>query len=111
MGPRQRLQGSPRAREGVGINRPQWFSMHNLGAIDKKIMAFFATAAVLWLIAPSLQAVLPTRYATSNSSSPFGPLKFREDGTFQISIFEDLHFGESESPGTCFCKTTRTDVR
>lgn len=23
------------------------------------------------------------------------PLRFRPDGTFQISIFEDLHFGES----------------
>ena len=26
-----------------------------------------------------------------------GPLRFRPDGTFHISIFEDLHFGESES--------------
>jgi len=26
---------------------------------------------------------------------PLPPLKFRADGTFQISIFEDLHFGES----------------
>ncbi len=25
------------------------------------------------------------------------PLQFKSDGTFQISIFEDLHFGESES--------------
>lgn len=24
------------------------------------------------------------------------PLQFREDGTFQLSILEDLHFGESE---------------
>lgn len=96
MVPPQRPQGSPRARESVGINRPHRFSTRNLGAIDKKIMAFFAFAAVLWLIAPSLQGVLPARYAASNSSSPLGPLKFREDGTFQISIFEDLHFGESK---------------
>lgn len=95
MVPHRRPQGSTRAREGVGINRPHRFSVLNLGAIDRKIMAFFAFAAVLWLIAPSLQAVLPTRYAASNSGSPFGPLKFREDGTFQISVFEDLHFGES----------------
>lgn len=94
--PRQRPQGSPRAREGVGINRPYRFSVHNLGAIDKILMAFFAFAAVLWLVAPSIQAVLPATFATSDGSSPFGPLKFREDGTFQISIFEDLHFGESE---------------
>lgn len=96
MVPPHRPQGSTRAREGVGINRPHLCSVLKLGAIDKKIMAFFAFAAVLWLIAPSLQAVLPTRYAVSNSGSPFGPLKFREDGTFQISIFEDLHFGESK---------------
>ncbi|KAI8630246.1 Metallo-dependent phosphatase [Xylariaceae sp. FL1651] len=32
--------------------------------------------------------------ALSNSSS-FGPLTFQTDGTFQISIFEDLHFGEN----------------
>lgn len=95
MVPLHRPQGSTRAREGVGINRPRRFSVHNLVAIDRKIMAFFAFAAVLWLIAPSLQAALPTRYAASNSGSPFGPLKFREDGTFQISVFEDLHFGES----------------
>jgi len=24
------------------------------------------------------------------------PLRFAKDGTFQISIFEDLHYGESE---------------
>jgi len=26
------------------------------------------------------------------------PLRFTKDGTFQISIFEDLHFGESMIP-------------
>lgn len=57
MVPRQHPQGSPRAREDMGINRLHRLSMHNLGAIDKRIMAFFAFAAVLWLIAPSLQAV------------------------------------------------------
>lgn len=31
------------------------------------------------------------------------PLTFDDDGTFQISIFEDLHFGESEfsTPPSC----------
>lgn len=95
--PCQRSQGSLRAREGIGsINRPHRPSKHDLYAIDKRLMAFFALATLLWLTAPSLQAVLPTRCAISNSSSSFGPLKFREDGTFQISVFEDLHFGESK---------------
>jgi hypothetical protein len=78
------------------INRSHRVSIPNLGAIDKKIMALFAFAALLWLIAPSLQAVLPTRFASSSGNDLFGPLRFREDGTFQISIFEDLHFGESK---------------
>jgi hypothetical protein len=34
----------------------------------------------------------------TNSSDGYGPLTFRSDGTFQISIFEDLHFGESRFP-------------
>lgn len=95
MVPRQHPQESPRAREEVGINRLNRTSIHHLGAIDKKIMAFFAFAALLWLIAPSLQAVLPTRIVGSNDSGLYGPLRFREDGTFQISIFQDLHFGEN----------------
>jgi hypothetical protein len=46
----------------------------------------------------SLQASLLTRRYTNSSCTPrrFGPLQFSQDGTFQLSIFEDLHFGESE---------------
>ncbi|KAI0139349.1 Metallo-dependent phosphatase [Xylariaceae sp. FL1272] len=32
---------------------------------------------------------------SSSASHPFGPLTFQSDGSFQISIFEDLHFGEN----------------
>jgi hypothetical protein len=35
------------------------------------------------------------------SRDRFGPLRFRTDGTFQVCIFEDLHFGESMSPVLC----------
>lgn len=31
-----------------------------------------------------------------NSSKLTGPLRFRSDGTFQISVLQDTHFGESE---------------
>ncbi|KAJ0119667.1 calcineurin-like phosphoesterase [Diaporthe amygdali] len=95
MESRQSPQGSPGPREAVDINKPRQFSLQILGVVDKKIMAFFAFAAVLWLIAPSLQAVLPAIFPAHTSSDIFGPLKFRDDGTFQISIFEDLHFGEN----------------
>ncbi|POS80225.1 hypothetical protein DHEL01_v201384 [Diaporthe helianthi] len=71
--------------------------MSHLALINQKLMAFFAFVTLLWLTAPSLQAVLPTRFVRSNHSGPHGPgpLRFREDGTFQVSIFADLHFGEN----------------
>lgn len=34
--------------------------------------------------------------APTRRSDAYGPLQFRSDGTFQLSIFEDLHFGESK---------------
>jgi hypothetical protein len=37
----------------------------------------------------------PTTKRYSNSSSVELPLRFNANGTFQISIFEDLHFGEN----------------
>ncbi|KJK85654.1 hypothetical protein H633G_10504 [Metarhizium anisopliae BRIP 53284] len=40
----------------------------------------------------------PKTYAPNNSSRSSRRLSFNQDGTFQISIFEDLHFGESETP-------------
>ncbi|KAI1429628.1 Metallo-dependent phosphatase [Xylaria sp. FL1777] len=44
---------------------------------------------------PSGNVASSTNVVLSNQSDPFGPLTFRADGTFQVSIFEDLHFGEN----------------
>lgn len=43
---------------------------------------------------PPLLLQTPKRY--DNSSRATRPLTFNKDGTFQICIFNDLHFGESE---------------
>ncbi|KAH8895269.1 Metallo-dependent phosphatase [Thozetella sp. PMI_491] len=54
------------------------------------------SAGVVGLLAfatPSVQLATP-RFANS-SNKLFGPLRFKPDGTFQLSIFEDLHFGEN----------------
>lgn len=56
-------------------------------------MMALALVLMLSLFAPSLQTPLAKSYA--NTSTKFGPLKFRNDGNFQIAVFEDLHFGES----------------
>lgn len=43
-------------------------------------------------------SVLPHSDPGKNGSPhPRGELRFTENGTFQIAIFEDLHFGESRS--------------
>jgi hypothetical protein len=58
----------------------------------------FAAAGLLALAVPCMQ--FPTSRFTNNTRSsrePFGPLRFKPDGSFQLAIFEDLHFGESES--------------
>jgi hypothetical protein len=44
--------------------------------------------ATTFFALPSMEAAVPQRFI---------PLRFSHDGTFQISIFEDLHFGESQS--------------
>ncbi|KAJ5660491.1 hypothetical protein N7507_006942 [Penicillium longicatenatum] len=43
-------------------------------------------AAISFFALPSLQGTV---------SKKFAPLKFAKDGTFQISVLEDLHFGEN----------------
>lgn len=49
--------------------------------------------AVPLLASGSAQAAVPR--PTWNGTR-LTPLKFNKDGTFQISIFSDLHFGESK---------------
>jgi hypothetical protein len=55
-------------------------------------MLVAVVVTLLLLVAFSRQS--PVGRGTDNSS--FGPLTFSADGTFRISIFEDLHFGESK---------------
>lgn len=55
---------------------------------------------LLWLLASitgySTASYPPLAVDTGPPSSPVSPLTFASDGTFKISIFEDLHFGEAE---------------
>lgn len=64
------------------------------------IMAMFSIilGAVLLLACPCQQYHIPRGSATDDTQQQIPALSFKHDGTFQISIFEDLHFGESMSP-------------
>ncbi|KAI0119573.1 Metallo-dependent phosphatase [Daldinia grandis] len=55
-----------------------------------------STALVMLTCVASIDAKpLAKTYVNSTGSLGPGPLTFKSDGTFQISIFEDLHFGEN----------------
>lgn len=56
--------------------------------------------AVVFLASSSLQRTTSTEQPSDVVDRFSAPLQFRADGTFQLSILEDLHFGESKySPG------------
>lgn len=48
------------------------------------------------LLTVTLVAIFIGLSTQEQAPEPLAPLKFAEDGTFQVSILEDLHFGESE---------------
>jgi hypothetical protein len=48
------------------------------------------------LATPSGQSPLPKQAQMGHADAFTRPLSFTTNGTFQVSIFEDLHFGESE---------------
>jgi hypothetical protein len=57
---------------------------------------FTPTRIVTFLLASTPIKAWPAAKRYTNSSTPTAPpLQFSADGTFRISIFEDLHFGEN----------------
>ncbi|KAI0884310.1 Metallo-dependent phosphatase [Annulohypoxylon maeteangense] len=51
--------------------------------------------AVMASVIPMLEARPFAKKITNSTKAGFGPLTFKSDGTFQIAVFEDLHFGEN----------------
>ncbi|KAK3346517.1 Metallo-dependent phosphatase-like protein [Lasiosphaeria hispida] len=58
-------------------------------------MLFASVVRILDLVVLGRLSSVPWRKQASNGDQDSAPLTFRPDGTFQISIFEDLHFGEN----------------
>lgn len=61
---------------------------------------FIALLLVIVVAMLSFGAVIPQD--DTQGTDFLAPLQFSSDGTFQISIFEDLHFGESTTATTSF---------
>ncbi|KAK1072966.1 hypothetical protein LTR12_001542 [Friedmanniomyces endolithicus] len=70
--------------------QPRYYHAFSLPLKEIKLRRMHMSLALRPAIAPGS----PLRRAYSNSSLP-PPLRFTSNGTFQISIFEDLHFGEN----------------
>lgn len=61
------------------------------------VVGIVTTSAVFFSTDTGLPSSQVFRKVAKAVRDPAAPLQFRSDGSFQISIFEDLHFGESES--------------
>ena len=73
------------AAEGSPSQSHQGHQQHRL------IKMIGISAALSLLIVFAWAAILPR----DGNSHPSTPLRFTKDGTFHISVFADLHFGES----------------
>lgn len=56
------------------------------------LLAMLRTLAITSLLTGQSLRAIAQRDEVDNSN--LAPLKFKEDGTFQISVFSDLHFAE-----------------
>lgn len=64
----------------------------------------FASALIVGLLAP-LGIAWPLSFngIIKKRAAGFTPLRFTSDGTFQISVFNDLHYGEGERGPRVLC--------
>lgn len=70
---------------------------HSLLYRYRHVIMVFTILALWFSTALSFGAAMPFNVAKfSSTASPWAPLRFDKDGKFQLAIFEDLHFGESE---------------
>jgi hypothetical protein len=86
---RETSAGQPRAwrqkqqqPQSPGLSR--WFVV-----MRRSLLVACALVGLSWQL-PGIQR----RYTNDTG---VGPLRFADDGTFQVSVFEDLHFGESKN--------------
>ena len=46
----------------------------------------------------AIASLVALGYGADVDNSKLDPLQFKKDGTFQIAIFSDMHFGQCEFP-------------
>jgi hypothetical protein len=74
------------------MHPPAWAVPRRQKHYFVKMLAISLT--VILSAASALASILPRRSVFEE------PLRFTDNGSFQISIFEDLHFGEGKGQGT-----------
>lgn len=65
--------------------------------LSRSFVMRIASALAVGLLAP-LGIAWPLSFSgiIKKRATAFTPLRFTSDGTFQISVFNDLHYGEGE---------------
>ncbi|GAB7364759.1 hypothetical protein MBLNU230_g5557t1 [Neophaeotheca triangularis] len=85
----------PRYKRFRECERPSHSDSHSPAKRLPSIVAVFATTVVFLCSVFVLSRGLPLGHDQKHHHHQRSPLHFTENGTFQISIFEDLHFGEN----------------
>lgn len=84
-------------------------AIHRQRPLRSRALAFIMLFA--GLLALSKLVFWRRQSDSSAADQAVGPLQFQPDGTFQLSIFEDLHFGEGTPPplpSTVLCPGRRS---
>jgi len=71
-----------------------WFL--SLGLLSTAYLCFVMRQELIWTI-----TTVGHVFGRPSSATHFRPLKFGRDGTFEITVFNDLHFGEGEDNRSC----------
>lgn len=74
---------------------PRRLCLHDFATSERFRFARMLVALLLVILLAMLSLGSIMRQDDTQVADLGAPLRFTKDGTFQISIFEDLHFGES----------------
>ena len=83
------------ARGDHQVERPPLFKYHIWRSLCRYLIMLSKFLVVAGFVVFSAEAFSFRDLFKRDYSNTLQPLQFKKDGTFQLAIFEDLHFGES----------------
>lgn len=84
-------------KTGSMKNSPDLEKRHPLRVTSRPLfLCLLCVTALCMMLLITIISLLPSLHSASALPSFRQPLRFAKDGTFQVCVFEDLHFGEAE---------------